>query len=67
MPTFRPSKAPNLVQAPVEYNHLTHEQLTNQLRLYFNQVDKNNAQLIDAVNSLNVMAWLGGGGGGGCC
>lgn len=67
MPIIRPSKAPNLVQAPVQYNQLTHEQLTNQLRLYFNQLDRNNEQLIAAVNSLTVMAWLGGGGGGGCC
>lgn len=66
MADIRPSKAPNLVQAPLQYNQLTHEQLTNQLRLYFNQVDKNNAQLIAAVNSLTVMSWLGGGGGG-CC
>lgn len=67
MPTIRPTKAPNLVQAPVEYNQLTHEQLTNQLRLYFNQIDAANVQLVDSVNSLTVMAWLGGGGNGGCC
>ena len=67
MPLITPSKAPNLVQAPLQYSQLSQEQLTNQLRLYFNTLDKDNAQLIAAVNSLTVMAWLGGGGGGGCC
>lgn len=36
---LRPSKAPNLPIAPVEYNQQYIDQLSNALRLYFNQVD----------------------------
>jgi hypothetical protein len=36
---LRPSKAPNLPIAPVEYNQQYVDQLTNALRLYFGQVD----------------------------
>lgn len=37
--TLRPSKAPNLLVAPVVYDQRYVDQLTNALRLYFNQVD----------------------------
>jgi hypothetical protein len=37
--TLRPSKAPNLPIAPVEYNQQYVDQLSNALRLYFAQVD----------------------------
>lgn len=37
--TLRPSKAPNLLVAPVEYSQRYVDQLNNALRLYFNQVD----------------------------
>lgn len=36
---LRPSKAPNLPIAPGEYEARFHEQFTNVLRLYFNQID----------------------------
>jgi hypothetical protein len=36
---LRPSKAPNLLVAPVVYEQRYIDQLTNALRLYFNQVD----------------------------
>ena len=36
---LRPSKAPNLPIAPVEYRQLYQDQMNNALRLYFNQVD----------------------------
>ena len=36
---LRPSKAPNLLVAPVDYSQTYQDQLTNALRLYFNQVD----------------------------
>lgn len=39
MTTLRPSKAPNLLIAPVDYQQLYQDQLNNVLRLYFNQVD----------------------------
>lgn len=37
--TLRPSKAPNLPIAPMEYSQQYSDQLTNVLRLYFSQVD----------------------------
>jgi hypothetical protein len=36
---LRPSKAPNLLVAPVTYAQQYQEQLNNALRLYFNQID----------------------------
>jgi len=36
---LRPSKAPNLLVAPIVYDQRYIDQLTNALRLYFNQVD----------------------------
>jgi hypothetical protein len=35
----RPSKAPNLLIAPVDYDQRYQDQLNNALRLYFNQID----------------------------
>ena len=37
--TPRPSKAPNLPIAPVEYAQSYQDQLLNALRLYYNQID----------------------------
>ena len=56
-----PSKASNLAIAPVDYQQRYQDQLNNQLRIYFNQVDSNNQQLIEKLNSLSVMNWLGEG------
>ena len=36
---LRPSKAPNLLIAPVEYSQQYQDMMNNALRLYFNQVD----------------------------
>jgi hypothetical protein len=36
---LRPSKAPNLLVAPVQYAQQYQDQLNNALRLYFNQID----------------------------
>lgn len=63
MDVLRNTKAPNLLLAPEEYDSRAQEQLTNQLRLYFSQIDSLNAQVAQNLRSLNVMAWLGGGGG----
>jgi hypothetical protein len=41
--TLRPSKAPNLPIAPVEYSQQYQDQFSNALRLYFNEVDNFNA------------------------
>lgn len=39
MALIRPSKAPNLLIAPVEYTQQYQDQMNNALRLYFNQID----------------------------
>lgn len=57
----RPSKASNLAVAPVEYQQRYQDQLNNQFRIYFNQVDGNTQELIQKLNSLSVMTWLGEG------
>lgn len=57
----RNSKASNLAVAPVDYQQRYQDQLNNQLRLYFNQVDGNTQELIQKLNSLSVMTWLGEG------
>jgi hypothetical protein len=56
-----PSKAPSLAIAPTDYQQLYQNQVNNQFRIYFNQVDGNTQQLIQAVNSLSVLNWLGEG------
>jgi hypothetical protein len=56
-----PSKAPSLAIAPTGYEQLYQNQVNNQFRIYFNQVDGNTQQLIQAVNSLSVLNWLGEG------
>ena len=43
---LRPSKAPNLLVAPVDYRQQYVDQLNNALRLYFNQVDNFNAGIL---------------------
>lgn len=58
MVSTQPSKASNLAVAPVDYQQRYQDQLNNQLRIYFNQVDSNTQQLIQAANSLSVMTWL---------
>ena len=62
MPVITPSKAPNLVIPTPSYDPRQQELLNNQLRLYFNQVDSDIAQLIQEVGNLNVRSWLGLGG-----
>lgn len=37
--TLRPSKAPNLLIAPVDYSQQFQDQYSNAMRLYFNQID----------------------------
>ena len=43
-----PPKAPLLPLPPVDYNQQYLEQLTNALRLYFNQLDNTNTTLLGA-------------------
>jgi hypothetical protein len=46
---LRPSKAPNLLIAPVDYSQYYQDQLLNTLRLYFSQID-NFSQLFSGSN-----------------
>jgi hypothetical protein len=43
---LRPPKAPNLLVAPVDYRQQYVDQLTNALRLYFNQIDNSLQSLL---------------------
>jgi hypothetical protein len=43
---LRPPKAPNLLIAPIVYDQRYVDQLTNALRLYFNQIDNGMAFLL---------------------
>jgi hypothetical protein len=43
---LRPSQAPNLLVAPVEYSQRYVDQLNNALRLYFNQIDNGLSSLL---------------------
>lgn len=46
---LRPSKAPNLLVAPISYAQLYQDQLNNALRLYFNQIDNLNQTVAQRV------------------
>lgn len=56
---LRPSKAPNLLIAPVEYAQLYQDQLNNALRLYFNQIDNDWASVLDAYGMRYLAAPYG--------
>lgn len=53
------TKAPNLTNPNVEYQRDQMLQLVNQLRLYFNQVDGTNNQVITNLDGLTTLHWLG--------
>lgn len=61
MSNILPAKAPNLNIAPRQYDAAQQEKFSNQLRLYFVQLDNVNSELIKAVNNLNVTVWLNSG------
>ena len=60
---LNPSKAPNLQVPPAEYDQKQQNHLTNQLKLYFTQVDSNSQQLITAALSSSVLQWINTGSG----
>ena len=49
---IKPSKAPNLPIAPVEYAHQHFDILNNALRLYFNQIDSLSTYLVSTITTL---------------
>lgn len=59
MENIFPALAPSLPVGPLEYEQRYQDQLLNTLRLYFNQLDSNNAQIIQAVNGLTTLQWMG--------
>ena len=59
MSTLTPTKAPNRLVAPPQYDAGSHNQFANQLRLYFNQIDNNDKQTIQQLGNLAVYQWLG--------
>jgi hypothetical protein len=51
---LRPSKAPNLLIAPVEYSQQYIDQLSNALRLYFNEIDNGMAAMLSGTGGSNL-------------
>ncbi len=51
-------KAPNLVLPQIEYSEDQQNQLQNQLRLYFAQLDKAHLDEITKLHTNNVMHWM---------
>ena len=53
------TKAPNLTNPEKEYDEQQQLQLTNQLRLYFNQLDNTNNEIKTSVDTLVTLNWIG--------
>jgi hypothetical protein len=51
---LRPPKAPNLLVAPIVYDQRYVDQLTNALRLYFNQIDNGMAFLLSGTGGASL-------------
>jgi len=51
---LRPSKAPNLLVAPTEYQQRYLDQLNNALRLYFNQIDNSLTSLLSGAGGAGL-------------
>jgi plastocyanin len=51
---LRPPKAPNLLVAPIVYDQSYIDQLTNALRLYFNQIDNGMASLLSTTGGSSL-------------
>jgi hypothetical protein len=52
-------KAPNLTLPSIEYSEAQQNQMQNQMRLYFNQLDKAHLDEITNLHTSNVMHWMG--------
>lgn len=51
---LRPPKAPNLLISGIDYDQRTQEQFTNQLRLYFNQIDNFGSGLLGETGGSTI-------------
>ena len=52
-------KAPNLTRPSIEDSEAQQNQMQNQMRLYFNQLDKAHLDEITNLHTSNVMHWMG--------
>jgi len=59
MENIFPAVSPNLPVGPLEYDQRYQDQLLNALRLYFNQQSSNNTEIIQAINGLTTLQWMG--------
>ena len=50
---------PNLPLAPLEYEQAAQNQLANVLRLYFNQINSSNAEVLAQISTTQTLTWLG--------
>jgi hypothetical protein len=50
---------PNLPLAPTEYDMARQNQLANVLRLYFNQINSSNAEVLTQISTTQTLTWLG--------
>ena len=62
MPTYN-VRAPALPLPTVDYEQRQQDQFQNALRLYFNRLDRFNADMATNVNSQNVLQWANAGSG----
>lgn len=61
MQSEKTSKSPSLLSPPSEYEQQYQNQLNNVLRLYFNELDEYNRQVVQKTRNLTVLNWLGTG------
>ena len=52
-------KAPSLTLPSIEYSEDQQNQMQNQLRLYFNQLDNAHREELTNLHTNNVMHWMG--------
>jgi hypothetical protein len=50
---------PNMPLAPDEYERQYTDKLTNTLRLYFNQINSSNAEVLAQISTTQTLVWLG--------
>lgn len=59
MANITSTKAPNLSPPRTEYDADQAVLTSNQLRLYFNQIDANNNAVKESIEAVSTLHWLG--------
>ncbi len=59
MANITSTKAPNLSPPQTEYDADQAVLTSNQLRLYFNQIDANNNAVKESIEAVSTLHWLG--------